>query len=307
MKKPRKSIAKRLKNDLAYLGIRMLVAFFRFLPRGAALAAGSLLGRAAPYLARRDFRRAVEHLKTAFGGEKSGRDIVKIARESFRQVAMNFVDTVRLRVMNPEEIRGVCVPHGLERLKDSLAKGRGVIGLTSHTGCWELLGAYLAAVGMPIAVVARRLYDPRLEEMLLESRTHGGMVTISRGRDTRDIIRVLKKGYLLGILIDQDTKVKGAFVDFFGVPAYTATAPAVLSLRYGSPILPIMTYRDGNHRHHICIGEPVEIEPTGDHETDVLKLTEECSKATERFIREHPEQWVWFHRRWKTKPGTRFP
>jgi len=302
-RKKRRRLLKRIRHDLAWLAVKAAVGFFRMLPRRAALAAGSGIGRLAPYLDRRDYRLAVEHLRIAFGNEKSEEEIRRLARETFRHVAMNFVDVARLGIMSPEEIERVCVPHGIDRLRNAIEQGNGVIGLTSHTGCWELLGAYIAVIGVPIAVIARKLYDPRLEELLVETRVHGGMKNISRGHDTRDIIRSLREGYLLGVLIDQDMKVKGEFVDFFGRPAHTATAPAQLSLRYGAPILPVLTWRDDGHRHHVCIGEPVEIEATGDRERDVVELTARCSRVIEEFIREHPEQWVWFHRRWKTKPG----
>ncbi len=169
-------------------------------------------------------------------------------------------------------------------------------------GCWEMLGSYLVASDIPLAVIARRLYDPRLEKELYHSRSHAGLRVISRGKNTRDIIRILKKGYFLGILIDQDIKVKGTFVDFFGHPAYTATAPAYLALRYKLPIIPFFTYRDEYHRHHACVGPPISIEETGDSNRDVEKLTAWCSQTIEKFIRQHPEQWIWFHRRWKTKP-----
>ena len=297
-------IYKRTRKDVSYLGIRLIVMFFRLLPRRTALSFGSMLGRSAPVLFRKDYALSVKHLSSAFGREKDENEIRLLARETFRHVAMNFVDVARLQKMSMEEVKSVCIPHNLNLLKDTIAQGHGVIGLTSHTGCWELLGVYLAAVGIPIAVVTRRLYDPRLEDMLLVTRIRGGMKNISRGQDTRDIIRALKKGYLLGVLVDQDTNVKGDFVNFFGRPAHTATAPAILSLRYKSPILPIFTFRDEKHRHHICIGTPVEIQTTEDFNYDVLQLTAKCSLVTERFIREHPEQWVWFHRRWKTKKLT---
>jgi KDO2-lipid IV(A) lauroyltransferase len=190
----------------------------------------------------------------------------------------------------------------MERVREVTARGPAIF-LTSHTGCWELLGAYLAIEGIPLDVVARRIYDERLERMLIDSRESAGMGNISRGTGTREIIRSLNAGRGIGFLIDQDIKnVKGEFVDFFGIPAHTATAPAQLALRRGIPILPILTYRDDNHCHHACIGEPLMIDISGDIDRDIHALTSRCSEVTEAFIREHPEQWVWFHERWKTRP-----
>lgn len=297
-----RKIFKRIKNDIVYIFIRFIIGFFRMLPREAALTFSSLLGRIVPYFAVKEVKLAIKHLTIAFGGEKDEKEIRRLAHETFRHMAMNFVDTVRLKVMSPDEVKKWSVPHNIDRLWEALKKGHGVICLSSHTGCWEFLGVYLAVIGVPVSAIVRKLYDPRLEKMLVESRTGWGINNISRSHDTRDIIHALRKGDMLGILVDQDTKVKGVFVDFFGRPAHTATAPALLSYKYKSPILPIFTYRDSKNYHHACFGEPVTIEPTGDREKDIIEITAKCSKETENFIREHPEQWVWFHRRWKTKP-----
>jgi KDO2-lipid IV(A) lauroyltransferase len=292
---------KQIKNDLVYLAVRGAIGFFRILPRTAALRTGSFLGRLAPYVARKERRLAVEHLTRAFGGEKSPEEIRRIARESFRYMALNFVDAVRIRTMSPNEALSVCIPHDVERLRVK-KEGEGALCLTSHTGCWEILGIWLVASGIPLAAIAKRLYDPRLEEELYRSRAHAGFQVISRGHDTREVIRCLKEGRMLMTLIDQDTKVKGIFVDFFGIPAHTATSPAHLSLRYDVPIIPVFTCRDEEDKHHVYIGETISIEKTGDRERDIAGLTARCSRAIEDFIRAHPEQWVWFHRRWKTKP-----
>ena len=293
---------KRLRRDGAYIFIRLMVAFFRILPRKPALLAGSLFGRIAPLFVRKDFRLAKEHLALAFGGEKSNQEIENLARDMFRNLAMNFVDTARLNTMTPDGVKNICIPHNFNIFYEKYKEGKGVIGLTGHVGCWELMGTYFAMIGINIDVVAQKLYDSRLERLLIRSREEGGMKVISRGENTRDILHAIRDGHLIGMLIDQDMNVKGEFVDFFGRPAYTASAPALLSLRYKVPILPIFTYRDRNHNHHICVGEPLVIEPTGITDHDIKEITALCSKATESFIRKHPDQWVWFHRRWKTSP-----
>jgi KDO2-lipid IV(A) lauroyltransferase len=275
---------------------------FRILPRRTALFIGRQAGSLASYADRRDYRLAVEHLTIAFGSEKSGEEIRRLARDVFRYAAMNFVDTARLAVMSPDEINRVSVAHNIEHLNKIVESGKSSILLTGHTGCWELMGAWLSMNSIPLSVISKRLYDSRLENLILETRKKHGMENISRGRNTRDILRAFKKGRHVGLLTDQDTNVKGVFVDFFGKPAHTATAPAQLHLKYRYPIIPTFAYRDSRHRHHFWFGELIDYTPTGDREKDEYEVTEMCSKVTEQFIREHPEQWVWFHRRWKKQP-----
>lgn len=301
-KSNRRKRVQAVRRTLVYLLVRVTVAVFRAMPRRLAIAIGEVLGWAAPFLARKERRLSRKHLGIAFDGSKPPEELDRLSREMFRFLVLNFIDTIRLKAMSASQIRRTVVPHDMVRVRDAISRGPAIF-LTSHTGCWELLGAYLAIEGIPLDVVARRMYDERLERLLIDSRESAGMGNISRGSGTRDIIRSLNAGRGIGFLIDQDIKnVKGVFVDFFGTPAHTATAPAQLALKRGIPIIPILTYRDDNHCHHACIGEPLEIEMTGDYDRDTLALTAACSAATEAFIREHPEQWVWFHERWKTRP-----
>jgi Kdo2-lipid IVA lauroyltransferase/acyltransferase len=293
---------KRIKRTFSYYLIRVVIGLFRMMPRRVALWIGEVFGRIAPVIARKEMRLAREHLTMAFGSSMNQKEIDRLAREMFRYLSLNFIDTVRVRAVSQDEIRTICIPHHMERLHDAIAKGKGVVGLTSHAGCWELTGVYITTEGIPTSAVGAQLYDPRLQELLQDSREGAGIENIARGKDTREILKALKRGRLLGILTDQDIKAKGVFVDFFGRSAHTAVAPAVLSLRYGAPILPILTWRDTGHRHHLCVGEPITVPPSGDFDTDVKALTAACSRVVEEFIREHPAQWVWFHKRWKQKP-----
>ncbi len=293
----------RLRREIGFWIVRGLIALFRVLPRRMALAAGGAIGRLVPVIARKDYRLAVEHLSIAFP-DLDPPAVNRLARAVFHNAALNFIDTVRLEVMTDEEVVALVVPHHLERLDAAYAAGRGVVSLSAHLGCWELMGRYYTATGRPTAAISRSLYDDRFEDMLVKQRRDGGIVNITRGRDTREIIRLLREGYQVGMLIDQDMKVKGEFVPFFGRPSHTAIAPAQLSLRYGAPIVPMFTWRDADNRHHIWVGEPLTIEPSGDTAADITALTAACSRATEEAVRRHPEQWVWFHRRWKTRPAS---
>ncbi|MBN1294938.1 MAG: lysophospholipid acyltransferase family protein [Candidatus Latescibacteria bacterium] len=300
----KQKFVKKLRKDSAYVLILVIVGFFRFLPRSVALFVGSVLGRIASMILLRERKLAEEHLTLAFGNEKDMQEIRRLAKEMFRYLALNFVDMVRLNIMSTKQIEDMCIVHNLDHIKEEHGKGKGLIALSGHIGCWEVMGSWLPTVGIKPYAIAKKLYDHRLETLLFEAREREGMTVISRGENTRDILRAFKKGHLVGMLVDQDTDVKSVFVDFFGHPAYTPSGPAFLSLRFGVPIVPLFIYRDDNHYHHICVGETVSIEPTGDMVKDITELTAKAACITEDFIREHPEQWVWFHKRWKTRPDT---
>jgi KDO2-lipid IV(A) lauroyltransferase len=179
-----------------------------------------------------------------------------------------------------------------------------VVFVTAHAGNWELLGALVAGRGFPVTVAATPVYDDRLEQILVAARAAHGVETISRGSATaaRQLLSALRRNALLGLLIDQDTDVDGAFVPFFGRPAYTPTGAAALALRTGAAVVCGFLVREGALRHRMVVEGPVNLVRTGDHERDVVENTALLTGLIERHIRAYPEQWVWFHRRWKRQP-----
>jgi Kdo2-lipid IVA lauroyltransferase/acyltransferase len=293
---------KKIRRDIAYFFIINIIFIFRFLPRKSALKIGSVMGFFLSFLAVKEYRDAVENLKTAFGNEKDEKEIKKIARNVFRHMVMNFADTAKIITMTPESLRETCVPNNLEPLIKSLEKGCGLILLSAHVGCWEVMGSYVALEGLPLNALSRRLYDLRLENLIIKTREKFGMVNISSKFETKAILNVLKTNKILIVLIDQDIKkAKGIFVDFFGKPAYTVVSPAVLALKHGTPIIPLFTYRDADNRHNIMISDEILYKPTDDRDKDIYEIISQCTKAIENFIREHPEQWVWFTKDGKQK------
>ena len=156
--------------------------------------------------------------------------------------------------------------------------------------------------GYPTYVVGRQLNNPGLDRLVTVNRARAGIRNIVRGQSTRAILRALRQGGMVGFLIDQDTKVEGVFVDFFGRPAYTPVGPVVLARKTGAPIVPAAIHREADDTHHVVVREAIPLVRTGNEREDRRVNTERCSKALERFIREHPTQWVWMHRRWKRRP-----
>ncbi len=195
----------------------------------------------------------------------------------------------------PDEDRAV--------LDRALAKGRGVVFVSGHVGNWELLARRVAMAGYPSQSIAKETSDPRLTALVERFRAEGQVRSIWRGQDgaVRQMLRALKAGEILGLLIDQDTKVQSLFVPFFGALAATPRAAADLVLRTGAAAVVGFCQREADGRYRLHFKE-LEVQATGDKEADATALTAQLTAEIEAAIRRAPEQWVWMHRRWKTRP-----
>lgn len=296
-----KPLGKCLKNGAIYWFIRVLLWLMRRLPRRAALLFFDHLGLLAFHLLRKEREKTLRHLRLAFGADAHETEIVSLAKSSFRALGRNAAEAMRLRRLVQAGLENYIAFVGREHLDAALAKGRGVICITGHIGCWELMAAFIAR-HYPLAVVGTALYDPRLDEILVNERRLAGYHNIPRHTGSaREILRWLKSGGVLGILIDQDTRVEGEFVDFFGQPAYTPVGPVIFAERTQAPIVPLAIWMNDDFSHTVEIRPGLSLQQTGDAKADRIANVERCSKAVESFIRAHPEQWVWMHERWKTK------
>jgi KDO2-lipid IV(A) lauroyltransferase len=188
---------------------------------------------------------------------------------------------------------------GESHLAAAAARGRGVLLLTAHYGNWELLAASRALTAHELSVVIRPLDHPVLDRVVARFRERTGVELITRHRGLREILDALRRGRLVGILLDQNvSRGQGVFVPFFGVPASTSKSLAVISLRTGAPVVPAFIRRRPDGRHRIEIGAALPPPPDG----DVVAYTASFNRAIEEAIRQAPEQWFWLHRRWKTRP-----
>ena len=309
MHRPLRRAFKRIKNDCLYSGFRAVVALFRALPPARGLRLGAAIGTAAYYLLWPDRRRALEHLAIAFGEEKTQAERRRIARACFAHLGMCFVEFVNFERM--KDRLGEYVELSNRAVIDAcLARGKGLIWVTGHLGNWEILASYMGAQErFKVNAVSRAAYDRRMQGLLVRLRAHSDVRSIERGdpRATRELIRVFRRNEVLAMLIDQDTRVQGVFVDFFGRPAWTPVAAAALAYKMDAPVLVGFIERidaklGGVPRHRITVSDPIELPRTGDPQEDLRLATAEFTKRIEAQIRRVPEQWVWMHRRWKRRP-----
>ncbi len=297
-----KPLKKRIKNDLIFVFIFYLILFVRLLSREAAFKLFEKLGQLSYYLISDARNKMIAHLTIAFGDQKSMKAIRKMAKETFVNLGRNAVDAIRLPTYSLKDLEKIVVAEGLDVLDRIRAEGRSIILITGHIGSWEVLAGYIAMKGYPLYIVGARLYDPRLNRLLLKMRKSGGYINIPRGGSTKYLLQILNRPNLLGLLIDQDTRVAGTFVDFFGKPAYTPVGPVILARKTGASLVPVFIKLDRTYRHRINILPEFKMTLTEDKRKDATRNTQALTKIIEDFIRTVPTQWVWMHERWKTRP-----
>jgi KDO2-lipid IV(A) lauroyltransferase len=281
--------------------VASLARLFAWLPESAAYALGEGAGRLAFRLDRRHRTITVENLARAFPEEYSPTEIVRLACAVFENLGRTAVDVARSDRFLSEPNSDAVRLDGHDRMREARRRGSGVLVITAHFGPWELLPMVYAPHFGPSHVVARPLDNPRLDDLLTAMRERGGNRVIRKHNAVQAILRALRRGDTVGILIDQHISEKeGVVVPFFGRPASTAFAPALIAMRSGAAVLPVAIVRDGRGRYRVLIADEVPVRKSGDLKADLVENTARFTAAIEAFIRMHPEQWFWVHRRWKT-------
>jgi KDO2-lipid IV(A) lauroyltransferase len=297
----RKRFRRAIRSVVVVAAIRLL----SHLPRRLAWSIGTLIGRLAFAVAGKTRRLALRGLSTAFP-EKTEGEREAIARAMFLHLAHAAMEAVTIRSYDDdlESYVGIRNP---ELLDEVMARGKGMIYVPGHLGNWELHARRIARTGLDNATIGKASHDPRLTRLIEEFRGSGGVKTLWRESPDsgRVIIRTLRQGKALGILIDQDTDVQNVFVPFFGRLAATPRAAADLAIRFGAPVVVGTSHRrgEGPDAGHVVELTEVPFDPRPpDRELEVVRITAECTRVFEQAIHRYPEQWVWMHERWKTRP-----
>lgn len=247
-------------------------------------------------------RVVVRQIAAAFPGldERQVRDLARRAYAHLGRVAIEVALVARL---GREGVLSLFEEESdFPLVQQRLAEGRGVIAFTGHVGSWELAGAYLAARGVPIDAVARRMNNTLFDAYLNKARTDVGMTVVYDNEAVRRIPRAMKEGRLVGLVADQGVMgLASTFVTFFGRPAKTPRGPAVFALRYKVPILFISAVLQPSGKYRLCVEEIPAID-TGDRDADVDATVARFTASLERMVRHYPEQYFWHHRRWKRQP-----
>jgi KDO2-lipid IV(A) lauroyltransferase len=292
---------------LVYLAVRILFCLIQAMPFSAARALARGLAWLAYHVDRRHRLVARANLGHAFP-EKSPREIDALVRGTYRHFCTMLVEMVHLpRMLYPTTWRRYLDLAAGRPLVDVLLSGRPVLLLTGHLGNWELSGFMLGLLGFRSYAIARRLDNAYLHEFLMHRfRQRTGQRILSKDGDFEKIQAVLSGGGALGTLADQDAGQRGLFVDYFGRPASTHKAIALLALQHRATMLVIGTVRVGEPFRYCCLCEDAMRPEEYDGRPDaVTALTQRFTAALERIVRRHPEQYLWLHRRWKHQPRQR--
>jgi Kdo2-lipid IVA lauroyltransferase/acyltransferase len=249
-------------------------------------------------------RVAIENLRIAFGDELDDKRREALCRMNFEHLARVMLEVVYLGKLCPDNVAEFADIEGAEHIDKARAKGKGVLGLTSHFGNWELMALASAILYHPVHVVVRPLDHPLLDRLVVRFRSKWGNRVIPKEGAALKIFRLLKRGELVALLMDQNAiRREGVFAPFFNKPACTNKSLAMIALRSGSPVVPISNFRRPDGRYTIMFEPEVPIVQTGDMERDCAENTARFNKVIERQVRLHPEQWFWLHERWRTRPS----
>lgn len=284
---------------LLYLVLRVLIMVIDMFPYRMAPAIAKVLGRVIRTIDRKHVRIAAKNLEKSSGVCAPGQ-IPAFTEKVYESVARGFIEMLMLpRLMKRHEVSRYVKMLRFDVFDRLRREGRGIIVVIGHLGNWEIGGLATSLAGYPLHSLARPIDNPWIDRYLLRFRTQTGQHVIPRDGALGKMVRVLQRGDMLVVQVDQDARQVGVYVNFFGRAASTHRAPATLSLKYNTPIVLVNTYREGLMNYAVC-SDPLYPDAYRDRPDPVKALTQAYSDRFEEFVRQHPEQWFWMHDRWKT-------
>jgi KDO2-lipid IV(A) lauroyltransferase len=297
-----------MREALEYAFAWTLLRVMGTMPRSMARRAGAQLGAVAWLALPRLRRTGMRNLELAYP-EVPPPERRRILRQLYRYLGWQLGEFCQMRRYTRENTRELIGYEGLENYLRARERGRGVLIVTGHLGAWELSSFWHSLMGYPMSMVIRRLDNARVDRMVNEIRCLHGNRVVHKDDFARGLLSAVRRGDTVGILMDTNmTPPQGVFVPFFGVAACTASGLARVALRTGATVLPgFLVWESVEGKYVLHFGEEIPVVETGDDEHDIKENTARFTVAIEGFIRRYPEQWLWVHRRWKTRPEGEAP
>jgi KDO2-lipid IV(A) lauroyltransferase len=286
--------------SLQYLTLKAVSFIICRLPYRIVLSIGRGLGHVYYHAAAKQRHRALQQIKESLSLSDAEAD--KIIRSLFRKLGQTFLEVMYMPALTKEKIAKHVSIENAHYLEEAVQTGKGVVFLTAHIGNWEWLGARLAMAGFPMTTVIKRQPNDQHTRILNEYRQMAGIEIFARG--TTELVgaaKALKKGKVLGFLADQDGGTEGLFLPFLGKMASTPLGPAVFARKFQCPVIPSFIVRRPEGGHRIVIHPPIVWQEGATAEETLKQLTAAMVGVTEEFIRQYPDEWLWFQKRWNTR------
>jgi KDO2-lipid IV(A) lauroyltransferase len=298
----RKRSTLRLKAEAA--AVRTVFALLGAFPLRASMAIGIFFAKAAVFLFPRLLKTAKRNLEIAMPDlREDERD--RIAKGSYRSLGRQMGFVSHFHKFDRDDIQNLIGLVGREENFDpAIDKGTGILFFTGHFGSWEVFNLLSPSFGYEMNILVRRIDNPYVEEFVESLRSRFGSVTVGKKEIGRGLYKILENGGLLGILADLNAQHHdGVFVDFFGVPACTTKSIAKIALRTRTVVMPAFAvWEEKEGKYVVYLEEPIDFGDSGNQKEDVYELTRKITESVEKFVRKYPEQWLWIHKRWKTRP-----
>jgi Kdo2-lipid IVA lauroyltransferase/acyltransferase len=297
-----------MRRRLEFVLVWAAVKLLSLPPRSVARNIGACIGRLALLLTPRLASVGDLNLRLAFPG-KSAAERQQILRKLYRNLGWLLAEFCQMPHYTQEITRGFIRYEGLEHYLAARDEGKGVLILTGHLGAWELSSFYHSLMGYPMSIVIRRLDNPLVDRLVNRIRCLHGNQVLHKDDFARGLLASMRRGETVGILMDTNmTPPQGSFVDFFGHSACTGTGLARIAMKTGARVLPgFLLWEEATRQYVLRFGAPLCVVTGGEVEADVIANTALFTRVIEDYIRQYPDQWLWVHRRWKTRPQGEAP
>jgi KDO2-lipid IV(A) lauroyltransferase len=290
---------KTAKNTAIYILLRVLIVLIRVMGRKPALLFARLLAVPAFHCAAGERKKMEANLSLALGNTLTDRERRSVGKRTFIHAAQNLADAVLMERMLRKDPDQCMTVENQDLARRALERGGGIVFLTAHLGCFEMMPPRFSLLGFPIIIIGARIYDERLNALIARHRRMFDVQYVERDNDIRAIVRGLKEGRAFGVLCDLNTRGESRDVPFFGFPAQTLSGPFKLALKFGAALIPVFTLRGEDHRQHAALYP--EIVPEGKSlEEKIIFSMRAYHRLLEEIIRKNPAQWIWMHERWKS-------
>lgn len=263
----------------------------------------SLMGRFAYYIPSREKNRLLDNLRYIYGEKWDEKKIIEKAKEVYIHILKNIFDVIYLTSCSDKKFFK-CVKHNdLSNVHEEYNKGKGIVGITQHLGCFEINNHLFARIGMDCFSIGQELYDKRIDDLIVKIRQRNNIKYLHRKNSGRQILSLLKKGNIFGVLVDYNTDLEGVFVHYMGKLALTPSAPMRIAMKYKIPVFAAYSARKEKDIHHLYVEGPFKLEDTGDFERDLVVNMENVNNVLSKGVEENPMEWSWMLKRWNIKPG----